>query len=91
MTHPATGEGIYHGMRSGSWAADALRDILHRNIPEGLALRAYEAKCKATFLPSFWGGGLFRRALKTPVLDWAAGMTNSPRVQEAMRRTLAHM
>ncbi len=91
MTHPATGEGIYHGLRSGSWAADALRDILHRNIPTGLALRAYEAKCSATFVPSFWGGRLFRRAAKTPVLDWAVGLTESPRLQDTFRRILGHM
>ncbi len=61
------------------------------DIPAGLALRAYEAKCSATFVPSFGGGRLFRRAAKTPVLDWAVGLTESPRLQDTFRRILGHM
>ena len=91
MTHPATGEGISFGMRSGIWAGDALRDILLRKVPETAALKIYTARCAAAFSPSFWAGRAFRRLLRTGVLDRAVDLAQTQVVQEIMRRFLAHL
>lgn len=91
MTHPATGEGIYQGMQSGIFAADALRDVLLRGRSESLALREYERTCSRTFLPSFWAGGAFRRVIKTPTLDWIVGVGQRPTVKRAVAEVLARM
>ncbi len=91
MTHPATGEGISFGMRSGIWAADALRDVIERKVPENVAMQLYTARCAAAFSPSFWAGGAFRRLLKTGVLDRAVDLAQTKTVQEIMRRFLSHL
>lgn len=90
MTHPATGEGIYQGMRSGMFAAEAIADILGGK-PEREALDRYDRRCATTFMPSFWAGGLFRGLLHTPLLDYVVKAGNSPRVKAATARMLAHM
>src|SRR5690606_19746641 len=41
MVHPATCEGIGQGMRSGTFAAEALADVLHRGWPEAVAAARY--------------------------------------------------
>ncbi len=91
MTHPATGEGISFGMRSGIWAADALRDILLRGHPEAVALALYTTHCVTAFTPSFLAGGMFRRLLQTDVLDHAVDMAQHKTIREIMRRFMAHM
>ena len=91
MTHPATGEGIYQGMQSGVFAADALRDILLAGSSETTALATYELKCSRTFLPSFWAGGLFRGVIQTPAVDWVVRFGNLPRVRSTMRQILTHL
>ena len=61
MTHPATAEVIYQGMKSGMLGAEAVADALSGRLSEAEALREYEARCKKTFQMSFLGGRVFRR------------------------------
>jgi geranylgeranyl reductase family protein len=91
LTHPATAEGIYQGMRSGMMAAEALRDILLRGQREWVAFGAYELRCKKAFWLSFAGGRLFRRAVQTPLLDWAVGATGRPLVRDLTAKAMALM
>lgn len=91
MTHPATGEGIYQGMRSGMFAAEALADVIRGKAGEAEAMTRYDRRCATTFLPSFWLGGLFRGVLHTPFLDYVVKATHLPRVQAATAKVLAHM
>lgn len=91
MTHPATAEGIYQGMRSGMIAAEAVRDILRGHATERRAQAAYEQRCRDTFRLSFLGGGLFRTLVKTPLLDWLVRASEQPAVQSATAKLLAQM
>ena len=91
MTHPATGEGISQGMRSGMFAAEALADVLSGKSLEAAALDRYDRRCSRAFLPSFWAGGLFRGVLRTPFLDKVVQASNLPRVRAVTARALAHM
>ena len=91
MTHPATGEGIYQGLRSGMFAAEAIADILAGRASEADALHRYDQRCAKTFLPAFWAGGLARSVLRTPVLDFVLAASNAPRLKAAAARALAHL
>jgi geranylgeranyl reductase family protein len=91
LTHPATAEGIYQGMRSGMMAAEAIRDVLLSGVKEAAAFAAYERRCRTTFRASFLGGGLFRLLLKTPVLDLMVRAGTTPLVQRAAARILASL
>jgi geranylgeranyl reductase family protein len=89
LTHPATAEGIYQGMKSGMLAAETLRDVLRRGTSERTALAAYEAQCRATFRMSFLGGALFRTLIKTPVLDWIVRASEKPLVKHTAAKIMA--
>jgi menaquinone-9 beta-reductase len=89
LTHPATAEGIYQGMKSGLLAAEALRDVLVRREPEAAAFAAYERAVKDAFQVSFLAGGLFRALVKTPALDWLVKVGEQPIVQSAAAKVLA--
>lgn len=91
MTHPATGEGIYQGMRSGMFAAEALAEVLAGRRSEAAAFAEYDRRCAKTFLPSFWAGGLARGLLRTPLLDAVVRAGNAPKVKAATARALAHL
>jgi len=91
MTHPATGEGIYQGMRSGQLAAAALDDILSGRRSELVASRIYEWRCKLAFEASFLAGGAFRKVLQTPLLDWAVTAGTHPAMQNMTAKVLARM
>lgn len=91
MTHPATGEGISQGMRSGVFAADALTAILQRGRNERLAFAAYEARCTAAFVPSFLAGGAFLKAVDAGVLDVAARWSRNPKLNVVTRTLLANL
>ncbi|MFO0611257.1 MAG: NAD(P)/FAD-dependent oxidoreductase [Polyangiaceae bacterium] len=91
LTHPATAEGIYQGMRSGMLAAESVRDIIVRGIPESTAMREYERNIKSAFHLSFLGGGLFRTLVKTPLLDWLVKASEQPLVKSATARMMASM
>jgi menaquinone-9 beta-reductase len=91
MTHPATGEGISYGMRSGMFAAEAIAEILSGRALGRDALERYDRRCAQAFLPSFWAGGLARGVLRTPLLDAVVKASNAPRVQAVTARVLAHL
>ena len=91
LTHPATAEGIYQGMRSGMLAAEALRDVLRHGEDEARAFAAYEKRVKEAFQLSFLGGGVFRALVKTPVLDWLVKAGEQPAVQSAAAKVMAAM
>lgn len=89
LTNPATAEGIYQGMKSGTLAAVALRDIVVKGMSEDRAFAEYERAIKNVFLFSFYGGGIFRQVVKTPMLDWLVRMGEKPAVQSVAARVLA--
>lgn len=91
MTHPATAEGIYQGMRSGMLGAEAVADVLVGGKSEADAMAAYEQRCRATFQLSFWGGGVFRQLVRTDALDWMVRITDTPLVQSATAKLMAQM
>jgi geranylgeranyl reductase family protein len=91
MVHPATGEGIAQGMRSGLLAADAIADVVLRGWPERAAAARYQAACTAAFTPSFLAGGAFLQLARTSALDRVAALSRSPRWQAATRTVLAKL
>ncbi len=91
MTHPATAEGIYQGMKSGMLAAGAAADILSGRKPEPEAQAWYERECKRTFQNSFVAGDLFRHVLKTDALDLLVAAANQPLMRSASAKLLAHI
>jgi geranylgeranyl reductase family protein len=91
MTHPATAEGIYQGMRSGVLAAEALGRILRDGASEQDAYRSYEAACRKCFAPSFLGAAAWRRMVSAGGLDLLAGALNRPWTQRMLARGMARM
>lgn len=91
MTHPATAEGIYQGMRSGMLGAEAVADVLSGRRTEAEAFATYERECKRAFQVSFWGGGVFRRLVRTEALDWMVQITDQPVVQSATAKLMAKL
>lgn len=91
MTHPATAEGIYQGMRSGMLGAEAASAILRGRRSEQDAFRVYERECKKAFQLSFWGGGVFRRLVKNGGLDFMVALGEQPAVRTATARLMAAM
>ncbi len=89
MTHPATAEGIYQGMRSGMLAAEAVAAALSHHATERHALATYERRCKLAFQASFLGGALFRRAAASPLFDWAVQLSEKKVVRHTAARLLA--
>lgn len=91
MTHPATAEGIYQGMRSGMLAAQALHGILAAGADEAAAFAAYERACRRSFATSFRIAFLWRRFVGWDGLDLLAGAMNRPIVQRQLARGMARM
>ena len=91
MTHPATAEGIYQGMRSGMLAAEVLRDVLLGNADEGAAQARYEAACCKSFGTAFRGAFVWRRFVSWGGLDLLAGAVNRPVVRRQLARGMAQM
>lgn len=91
MTHPATAEGIYQGMRSGMLGAEAVADILVGDWSEERAMREYERRCRRAFRLSFLGGGAFRRLVEGDGLDWMVRLSDTPLVQSATAKLMAQM
>jgi flavin-dependent dehydrogenase len=83
LTHNATGEGIYHAMQSGIYAADAVADVVSGLATEQQAWRKYEWKCRQRFTFGFLMGHVIRGALKTPLFDAIAMAYNSPAIRRA--------
>lgn len=91
MTHPATAEGIYQGMRSGMIAAEAVADVMSRSKSEHDAWTTYETRCRQAFRTSFSSAKLWRAAVRTPLLDWLVGFGQRPSVKTALAKLMAKM
>jgi geranylgeranyl reductase family protein len=91
MTHPATAEGIYQGMRSGMLAAHALHSIIKRGVEAPQALAAYERACGKAFDVSFRGASVWRRFVSAGGLDLAVGLLNRPSSRRLLARCMAQM
>jgi menaquinone-9 beta-reductase len=91
MTHPATADGIYQGMRSGMLAAQALHCILKERAEPARSLREYERGCRKAFAASFRGASLWRRFVSTGGLDALVGMLNHPMSRRLLARCMAQM
>ena len=82
ITHNATGEGIFHAMQSGMFAADALADVVSGRATEQKAWSRYTWQCRQRFTFGFVMGHVLRGALKTPLFDAIAMAYNSPAVKK---------
>ncbi|HEX6838028.1 MAG TPA: NAD(P)/FAD-dependent oxidoreductase, partial [Polyangia bacterium] len=82
ITHNATGEGIFHAMQSGVFAADALADVVAGRRSEKQAWARYTWQCRQRFTFGFVMGHVLRGALKTPLFDAIALAYNSPTVKK---------
>jgi flavin-dependent dehydrogenase len=91
LTHPATAEGIYQGMRSGMIAAEVLRDVLVRGAGENASFEEYETRCRKAFRVSFLSGRLFRGLLKTSIPDLLARASDRPAFRRTAARILASL
>jgi flavin-dependent dehydrogenase len=91
MTHPATAEGIYQGMKSGMMGAEAIADVLSGRRREGQSFAEYEKRCNKAFRLSFLGGGVFRRLIRTNALDWLIKAGEQPAIQSVTAKLMASM
>ena len=91
MTHPATGEGLYQGMRSGVFAAEAVKEILMEGATEKEAFNRYENCCRRAFQASFWGAKAFQKEIGSPALEWAARAAARPLVKRMAGMLMAEM
>jgi flavin-dependent dehydrogenase len=91
MTHPATAEGIYQGMRSGMLAAQALHSIIKQRVDPASALREYERACRKAFAASFRGASLWRRLVRSGGLDAVVGLLNRRMSRRLLARCMAQM
>jgi geranylgeranyl reductase family protein len=91
MTHPATAEGIYQGMRSGMIAAEAVRDVVQGIKNEQNSWAGYEAGCRHAFAASFWSARLWRRAVRSPLLDLLVTLGERPIVKTGLAKLMAQM
>jgi flavin-dependent dehydrogenase len=91
LTHPATAEGIYQGMRSGMLAAQALHDILIQRVDPTQAFRSYEDACRRAFRISFRGASVWRRFVSSGGLDVVTGMLTRPTPRRLLARCMAQM
>ena len=87
ITHNATGEGIYHAMRSGTFAAEAVSAILGGTAEEKAQSR-YVWQQRKHFTSGFLGGWALRGLVQTPVLDVVARIYNEPRVRKTVVKLL---
>lgn len=92
LTHPATAEGIYQGMKSGMLAAEALADVSRGTLSEADAFARYERDVRKTFLASFAvGGAVMRRMVRGNGLDVFMRATSNPLIQSATARLMAQI
>ncbi|CAN5223668.1 geranylgeranyl reductase family protein [soil metagenome] len=88
ITHNATGEGIYHALRSGTFAAAAVAAIVGGSSTEEKAQRDYVWEQRKHFTMGFLGGWALRGLVQTPVLDLVARVYNEPRVRKTVVKLL---
>jgi len=91
MTHPATAEGIYQGMRSGMLGAEAISDVMSGRMSEAASFAHYETRCKKAFHLSFLGGGVFRKLVRTNALDWMIKAGDQPLMKATTAKIMAAM
>ena len=91
IAHPATAEGIYQGLRSGTLAAQALYDILKRRVNPSRGLRGYERACRKSFGLSFRGATLWRGLVAGGGLDIATFLMSRPTSRRLLARLMAQM
>jgi flavin-dependent dehydrogenase len=91
MTHPATAEGIYQGMRSGMLAAEALRDVAAKGQSERSGWEVYEARCRREFNVSFGAAKIWRLAVQSPLLDLLVSAGQQPVVKTTLARLMSKM
>jgi flavin-dependent dehydrogenase len=91
LTHPATGEGIYQGIRSGMMAAETLHAVLRGHQTEHQAFARYQAQCRRAFLYSFRSAKIFHRLIDSPVPDWIARMGERPALGRVVGKLMARM
>lgn len=91
MTHPATAEGIYQGMRAGMLAAEALREIILEGAGEADGFTRYQSRCREAFERSFSAAKWWRAAVSTPVLDWAVALAQTRAARSAIAKFMAEM
>lgn len=91
MTHPATAEGIYQGMRSGMIAAEAVHDVLSHSKTENAAWARYQSRCRSAFQTSFMCAKLWRGAVTWRVLDSFVGLCQRPMGKKALNKLMAQM
>lgn len=90
LTHPATAEGIYQGMRSGMIAAEAIAEHRRGVRTEPEAWAAYERRVRRAFSASFAvGGKVFRQMVRGRGLDWMVRAGSSPVVKSATAKMMA--
>jgi hypothetical protein len=53
-------------------AAESIAAIAKQGVAETAAFARFERRCRRTFLASFWGGALIKRAVSSPLPDWMA-------------------
>jgi flavin-dependent dehydrogenase len=82
ITHNATGEGIYHAMQSGCYAAEAVADVVQGLATEQKAFQRYQWRCRERFTFGFVMGHVLRAALKTPFFDAVAVAYNNPTMRK---------
>jgi geranylgeranyl reductase family protein len=91
MTHPATAEGIYQGMRSGMLAAKTLSNILKDGVQQEPAFRNYERACRKAFGISFRSASLWRGFVTSGGLDLLVGTMKRPTSRRLLARCMAQM
>lgn len=90
LTHPATAEGIYQGMRSGMIAAEAIGDLRRGVVAEADAWRTYERRVQRTFRASFAvGGKVFRQLVRGRGLDLLVQAGSNEIVKSATAKVMA--
>ncbi len=91
MTHPATAEGIYQGMKSGMLAAEALKEVLTGELVEFDAFARYESRCRRTFWSSSLAARAWLNAVESPVLDAVVATAQKPAIKRVFGKLMAQM
>ncbi|MGA9523955.1 MAG: NAD(P)/FAD-dependent oxidoreductase [Myxococcaceae bacterium] len=91
MTHPATAEGIYQGMKSGMLAAEAVKDVFTGECDEFDAFARYESRCRRTFWSSSLASRAWLNAVESPVLDAVVATAQQPAIKRVFGKLMARM
>jgi menaquinone-9 beta-reductase len=90
LVDPATAEGIYEALVSGTSAGRTLGSVLERGLsPTETALSPYTPLLRRQIGRRLLAGHLFVQVLKTPLLDFALSLGSRKTVKAALTRVLA--